>query len=97
MKRGAIRYFKRRSLGKIFEIALDLFFHLPRHALLERIENFLAEIARSFVFFFAGQAEFFCVEPGETLFKIELGKLWHTRQRRQATKRHETAWSALAE
>src|SRR5262245_65605977 len=56
------RCFKRRSLGEIFEVALDLLFHLRWHALLERLENFLAEVARRFVIFFTGQAEFFRVQ-----------------------------------
>src|SRR5574341_536330 len=84
-KNRETRYFKRRSLGKIFEVALDLLFHLRRHALLERVEDFLAEVSRRSIFILARQAEFFRVQTGEALFDVKVGKLRHARQRRQRT------------
>ena len=60
---------------KIFEIALDLLFHLRWNALFEGVEDFFAKIARRFVFFFARQAEFFGVQTGEAVFDVELGEI----------------------
>src|SRR5207344_808882 len=85
-----IRYFKTGSLGQIFEIALDLLFHLRWNALFEGVEDFFAKIARRLIFVFARQAEFFGIQTCEAVFDIELGKLRHARQRHHQPTGHET-------
>src|SRR5512135_577172 len=89
------RYFKGRSLGKVFEIALNLFFHLRRYALLERLEDFFAEVARRFVFVLARQAELLRVQAGKAVFDFEVGKLRHAGQRDHRSVREKAP--ALAE
>src|SRR4029434_695308 len=81
-KKTRIGTSKLRSLGKIFEITLDLLFHLWRDTLFERLEDFFAEIARRFIIVLPWKAELLGIEAGEAAFDIKLRKLRHAVQRR---------------
>src|SRR3972149_7527390 len=77
------RYFKVRLLGEVFEIALDLLFHLRRNALLEGLEDLFAEVAWRLVIFFTGKAEFLGVQSGKAAVDVKLGELRHAGQRHE--------------